>query len=100
MQTQSESPRFRVPDVYLTFGEPDENIFTAPPLLCVEILSPEDAALDLKVKVNEYLRFGVRYVWVIDPDALTGEVYTNEGIQRVDDGVFRADQIEVDVREA
>ncbi len=98
--TKRDPPRYRVPDVCLTFGKPDERIFTAPPFLCVEILSPEDAAVDLRIKVNEYLRFGVLYVWVIDPESLTGEVYTNEGIVRVDDGVFRAGQFEVDIREA
>jgi len=100
IRTQSDPPRFRVPDVCLTLGEPDEEIFPTAPFLCVEILSPEDKAVALRAKVNEYLRFGVRYVWVIDPESFTGEVYTSEGIERVDDGVFGADQIEVDIREA
>ena len=100
VRTQRDPPRFRVPDVCLTLGKPDEEIFTTPPFLCAEILSPEDKAVALRAKVDEYLRFGVRYVWVIDPESLAGEVYMSEGIVRVDEGVFRADQIEVDIREA
>ena len=100
LQTRRDPARFRVPDVCLTFGEPDEDVFTTAPLLCVEILLPDDVALELRMKVEEYLSFGVRYVWVVDPVALTGEIYSAERIDRVGDGVFRADQIEVDVREA
>src|SRR5579884_776773 len=41
-RVQVSPTRFRVPDVCVTIGEPEENIFTAPPLICIEILSPED----------------------------------------------------------
>jgi Uma2 family endonuclease len=100
LRTQHNPARYRIPDVCLTFGEPDEEIFTTPPFLCVEILSPDDVALELRMKVAEYLRFGVRFVWVVDPVSLTGDVHTVERIDRVPDGVFRADQIEVDIRKA
>jgi Uma2 family endonuclease len=84
----------------VTLGEPAKNIFTEPPpFLCADILSPDDTALDLRTKVDEYLAFGVAYVWVIDPSAGRGEVHTSQGIQRVENGVFRAGEIEVDIRE-
>lgn len=35
IRTQSDPPRYRVPDVRVTLGEPDEEIFTTPPFLCV-----------------------------------------------------------------
>jgi Uma2 family endonuclease len=65
--TQADPPRYRVPDLCLTRGEPDEDVFTDPPFLCVEILSPDDSAVDLRAKVHEYLAFGVAYIWVVDP---------------------------------
>src|SRR5437660_588879 len=40
LRTHANPDHYRVPDVCLTFGEPEENIFTEPPFLCVEILSP------------------------------------------------------------
>jgi Uma2 family endonuclease len=95
LRTKPNPLRFRVPDVCVTFGEPSEEVFTEPPFLCVEILSPDDSALELRLKIEEYLAFGVAFVWVVDPVALTGEVHTPEGIQRVTDGRFRAGQIEV-----
>ncbi len=54
--------------------------------------------VDVRTKVDEYLAFGVAYVWVIDPSAGRGEIYTSQGIQGVEEGVFRAGKIEVDVR--
>jgi len=66
-RVQVSPTRFRVPDVCVTIGEPAENIFTAPPLICIEILSPEDRLARLQEKIDDYLNFGVRHVWVIDP---------------------------------
>ena len=43
-RTQQFQPRYRIPDVCLTVGEPEEDVFIDPPFLCVEILSPDDSA--------------------------------------------------------
>jgi Uma2 family endonuclease len=66
-RVQVSPTRFRVPDVCVTVGEPAEDIFTTPPLICIEILSPEDRLARLQEKIDDYLDFGVRHVWVIDP---------------------------------
>ena len=40
---QVSTRRFRIPDVcVLNLPEPDEQIFTQPPYICIEVLSPED----------------------------------------------------------
>lgn len=83
----------------VTLGEPDEDIFTAPPFICIEILTPEDCAIELSVKIEEYLDFGVQYVWVIDSRSHTGEIYTRSGVERVRDGKFKAGAILVDLNE-
>jgi len=97
LRTKANPPHYRVPEVCLTFGEPVEEVFSQPPFLCVEILSPDDPALELRIKIDEYLDFGVSYVWVIDPMALSGEMHTPRGIERVRDGRFRADRFEIDL---
>lgn len=96
VQTQAE--HCRVPDLCVTKGVPDENVFTSPPFLCIEILSPDDKALEVRAKVDEYLAFGVPFVWVIDPVRRCGDIHTKTGIERVDDGIFRAGEIEVNVQ--
>jgi Uma2 family endonuclease len=95
IRTQSNPARYRVPDLCVTLGEPAEDIFIEPPFLCIEILSPDDAALEVRTKVREYRAFGVAYVWIVDPNTGTGEIHTPDGVELVEDGNFRAGEIEV-----
>jgi Uma2 family endonuclease len=99
IRTQANPARYRVPDLCVTFGEPDEDVFTEPPYLCIEILSPDDVAAEVSAKADEYLTLGVGYVWVVDPVTLNGEIRTRDGVKRVSDGMFRAGALEVDMRE-
>ena len=48
---------------------------TVAPDLAVEVVSPNDTVYELNKKVQEYLRAGVRLVWVIDPENRTLVVY-------------------------
>jgi Uma2 family endonuclease len=100
IRTQINPPRYRVPDVCVTRGEPDDEVFTQPPILCVEVLSPDDAAIEVRAKIDEYLAFGVEHVWIVDPDRLGGEIYSARSVERVTDGVFRAGEILIDLKRA
>ena len=42
---------------------------TAPPIIAVEVVSPEDRINKIAAKVDEYLAFGVKQVWVVDPES-------------------------------
>jgi len=99
IRTKVNPDRYRIPDICLTSGEPDEQVFTGPPYLCIEILSPEDAAIDVREKIREYLTFGVAWVWVIDPATLSGEIHSASSIRSVDDGLFTAGKISIDLRQ-
>jgi Uma2 family endonuclease len=95
IRTQEDPPHYRVPDLCLTVGEPADDTFTEPPFLCIEILSPDDAFVELQAKVREYLAFGVSYVWIVDPVTSTGQIHTSSGLERVENGLFRAGEIQV-----
>lgn len=41
---------------------------TTPPVIAVEVLSPSDRVNRVAAKVDEYLAFGVKQVWVVDPE--------------------------------
>lgn len=97
IRTQRAPARYRVPDLCVTQGEPAEDVFTDPPFLCVEILSPDDTAVEVWAKIREYLAFGVTYVWIVDPDTGSGEIHSPEGTERVENGRFRAGEIEVHI---
>src|ERR1017187_3147484 len=67
LRVQVAARRFRIPDVCLLVGEPAEQILRTPPFICIEVLSPEDRLPTMRNRVEDYLRFGVPYVWTIDP---------------------------------
>jgi Uma2 family endonuclease len=80
--------RFRVPDIAVIAGPPDGQIIRKPPFLCIEILSPRDRLVEMQERVNDYLAFGVRYVWVINPKTQQTYIYTPNGPQESRDGVL------------
>ena len=87
---QVKATRFRVPDVCVYIGEePEEEVFRTPPFLVVEILSKDDRASDLQEKIDDYLAFGVAFVWIIDPRRRAGIVHTVEGSWEARDGVMK-----------
>ncbi len=49
----------------------------APPVLVVEVLSPSTEKFDRHVKAQRYAAFGVANYWILDPDRLRLECYTN-----------------------
>ncbi|MEK7409638.1 MAG: Uma2 family endonuclease [Acidobacteriota bacterium] len=90
--------RYRIPDLSIVAGpEPDEQIFTTPPFVCIEILSPDDRMEEVQEKIDEYLAFGVRYVWLINPRSRRAYVYTAEGIGEAKDGLLRTQDPELSV---
>ena len=67
-RVQVSPTRFRVPDVcVIRATDPFTPILHTPPLLCVEVLSPEDRFSRILERVEEYLQMGVPHVWIIDP---------------------------------
>lgn len=64
VRVQVRSNRFRVPDVAIVRGgKPRTRIFTTPPLVIVEVLSPDDRVASLQERIDEYLAFGTPCVW-------------------------------------
>jgi Uma2 family endonuclease len=97
-RVQVSPTRFRVPDICVMLGQkPTEPIFRTPPFLIIEILSPEDRMPRLLERIDDYLRFGVGYAWVIDPGAKEGWVHTPAGVEPAVDGILRTCNPELDV---
>jgi Uma2 family endonuclease len=86
-RVQIKPRRFLVPDVcVLRVGSPREKILTHPPLIAIEIMSPEDTVRRTSAKAVEYLEFGVENVWVIDPATRAAYSGTHSGLQPVPSG--------------
>ncbi|MBV8706206.1 MAG: Uma2 family endonuclease [Acidobacteriaceae bacterium] len=57
----------------------------------MEILSPEDRASRIEPKIDEYLAFGVRHVWLIYPGKRRAWSFTSEGRREATDVLSTAD---------
>lgn len=70
---QISPSRFRVPGVCLvSLDQPVEQVITRPPLVCIEILSPEDTMRRMQERVEDYRTFGVSNIWILDPGTQKG----------------------------
>ena len=79
LRVQIGPNRFRVPDIAVTTRKIQGRILHEPPLLWIEILSPEERMSRMEAKVAEILRFGVPHIWVLDPKQSKAWSYTREG---------------------
>jgi Uma2 family endonuclease len=68
--------RVRVPDLVVLAVGAQPDVLTDPPLLVIEILSPEDSYSDTQERALDCRRMGVETVWIIDPKTRTGRMCT------------------------
>jgi Uma2 family endonuclease len=66
--------RIRVPDLVVLAAGPQPDVLTDPPLLVIEILSPDDTYSDTQERAQEYRAMGVEMVWIIDPKTRSGRM--------------------------
>lgn len=86
-RVQTQKRRFRVPDIaVLRQGSIREPVLTRPPLLAIEVQSPDIPLRKTELKAMEYLAFGIEHVWVIDPYARVAYRGTPKGLELVRDG--------------
>jgi Uma2 family endonuclease len=66
--------RVRVPDVALLPPGNHPEVISDPPMLVVEILSPDDTYSDTEDRARDYFAMGVSAVWILDPYTRTGRM--------------------------
>ena len=75
LRVQVKHTRFRVPDVcILRRDAPREQIVRTPPILCIEVLSPDDTVKKTRERVRDFLEMGVPEVWIFDPTTRTATI--------------------------
>jgi Uma2 family endonuclease len=96
LRVQVKPTRFRVPDVCILAGDaPDEQIVTTAPILCIEVLSPEDRLPRVMERVNDYFEMGVPACWIVDPAGRRAWNATAEILVEATDGILRAEGLEM-----
>ncbi len=77
--------RVRVCDVVvLPIAARREKVTSTPPLVCIEILSPEDRLARAKLVLTDYLQMGVQNIWLIDPIRRAAWVFDTAGLHEAD----------------
>ncbi|MDA0565760.1 Uma2 family endonuclease [Streptomonospora sp. S1-112] len=87
----------RIPDlsVFADHKLPASGYFEDPPVLAVEVVSPESRFRDHHTKLREYAAFGIGSYWIVTPDPVTPGITEF----RLDGGEYRgvADALNFDV---
>ena len=97
-RVQVNAKRFRIPDLcVLREDAPREKIIRTPPVLCIEILSPEDRMPRVLAKVADFLQLGLPFVWVIDPRTRRTLAYTADGVTDIKGGVLSTKDPDIEV---
>jgi Uma2 family endonuclease len=75
-----------LPDVAFYLSDPPGNNdwMRRPPDIAVEVLSPGQSRPEMRAKVDIYRAFGVRSVWVVDPEWGLVDIYEGAGRRTVD----------------
>ena len=96
MRIRVSPNRVRICDLTLLAGDaPYEPVTVTPPLVCIEILSPEDR-LSRAIKVlDDYRAMGVPHIWLIDPQERLAYVFGEGGLKQQEDLILHADGTEI-----
>jgi Uma2 family endonuclease len=75
---------YRIPDVAVFAGEAPKGQYPEiPPLVAIEIASPDDRLSETLRKFSEYLAWRIPNVWLIDPEEAKLYVYDETGLHPV-----------------
>jgi Uma2 family endonuclease len=86
LRTRVGRTRVRIPDVSVAYDDEaiKEQVRTTPPLIAIEILSPEDRLNRIIIRLQDYLAMGVQNLWVLDPMERVAYIYTSAGLKLVE----------------
>lgn len=95
--------RVRIADVAVLRGDaPREKVTQTPPLICIEILSPEDRISRARVVLSDYLAMGVPNIWLIDPIYRAAFTFGPDGLREGDPTnlIAAGSEVRLDLTEA
>lgn len=86
-----------IPDVTVFYATEPGSRPDSPPLIAIEILSPDDRFSAVREKLEEYRAWGIPHVWLVDPHSR--RMYTCEaGVAEV--GTLRVTELGIELKPA
>jgi Uma2 family endonuclease len=81
LRVRIQPGRFRVVDLAVfRDSRPEGRYATTPALVAIEIVSPDDRRGRLTERLEDYRRWGVQHVWLVDPQRKRLYQYTEAGL--------------------
>jgi Uma2 family endonuclease len=90
--------RVRIPDVCLVSASNNDELTQRPPLLWIEVVSPDDRWSRIQTRLAECTTFGVPMIWIVDPYTKQAWTITGAaGAAPVTDGILRYPELGLEV---
>jgi Uma2 family endonuclease len=85
LRTRVAATRVRLPDVSVVRDDAalNEELRVTPPLIAIEILSPDDRLPRVVKRLREFVAMGAEHVWLLDPVKREAFVLTADGLDAV-----------------
>jgi len=81
-RTRTLPTRVRLPDVCVVWrGASNQRVRVTAPLLCIEILSPEDRPGRVMKRLDEFVAMGTEHLWILDPADRSAATYSRFGMK-------------------
>jgi len=86
LRTQVSGSKVRLPDVAVVADDDalHEELRTTPPLIAIEIKSPDDRMSRVVIRLKDFRAMGVPNIWLLDPEERIAYTYTHEGLKLVE----------------
>ncbi len=94
LRTRVGASRVRIPDITVAYDDAaiSEQVRVTPPLIAIEILSPQDRLPRVLVRLEDFWKMGIKNVWLLDPAERVAFVYAEAGLKRVETSKLEVEQ--------
>jgi Uma2 family endonuclease len=88
--------RIRVPDVIVISADhDDEQIVMKTPIVCIEVISPDDTWRRLRTLFEDFWSMGVRNIWAFEPEERLAHWFDADGLHPVREAELRVSGTEI-----
>jgi len=98
MRIRVSPDRVRICDLCILHADaPYEKVATTPPMICIEIMSPEDRISRAIKVLEDHRAMGVLNIWLIDPYERLAYSFNSDGLHQQENLLLRSSKQEIEL---